>query len=1170
MKTDLIKTNRVDEFRELLLKRILVLDGAMGTSLHAMKLTAEDYGGPQYEGCPETLNLYCPSAIAAVHRSYLEVGADIIETNTFGGTSVVLAEYNLQDKVVEINTAAVKIAREVADEFSKNGKRRFVAGSMGPTTKSISVTSNITFDELFNAYYDQAKALVEAGADILLLETALDTLNLKAGGAAIQKLFQDKGEAWPLMLSITIEVIGGGSMLGGQAEEAALISLRHLKPVSIGLNCATGPRDMTDHIRSLAQLADTNVSCVPNAGVPQEGIFPDSPEMLAEVMTYFLDKHWVNLIGGCCGTTPAHIKLLVDLAKDRRPRPIPHWQGTRVSGIEDLVIEEDNRPYQVGERMNVLGSKIFKQLINDGKYEEASEVGRQQVKAGAAILDVCLQDPDRDELSDILKLLSFLVKKVKVPIMLDTTDHRVFEQALKLIQGKAILNSINLENGEERFEHVCPIARKYGCALVVGTIDEDPQQGMGVTVARKLEIAERSYQLLTEKYGIAPEDIIFDPLVFPVGTGDVNYIGSAEQTIRGITAIKQRFPKVKTILGISNVSFGLPMAGREVLNSVFLYHCVKAGLDMAIVNSQRLERYPSIPEEQRKLCEDLIFWRGADPVAAFSAFFKDKQRTQKVVTENRTVEERLADNIIQGTKEGLINNINEALQKYQPLEVINGPLMAGMDEVGRLFNNNELIVAEVLQSAEAMKAAVSHLEPLMPKNEMGGKGRILLATVKGDVHDIGKNLVEIILGNNGYEIINLGIKVTSDKIIDVVRTHKPDIIGLSGLLVKSTLEMVNTAQDLAAVDIDIPIMVGGAALTKRFTLNRIGPAYKGLVVYAKDAMNGLELANKIQTPGNIAEMKKVWVPEDSASKPTSSAADVKQERVTIDWNLPLKPAPDFIEHFEANASLTDIWDFVNPKMLFNKHLGFKGHFEKLLSEGDEKAIKLFEQVNAVKEEILDKNYFTPQSIYRFFKAYGEGDDLIIIDGTNDKELERFHFPRMSRNAQLCLSDFVKPKELGLAKGLGLDSVAFFVTTCGKGIRELAERFKHEGDYLKSVIIQVLAIESAEAYAELVHRKIRRAWGIIDDPSLTKDEIFQADYQGVRVSFGYPACPRLEDQAKLWQLLHPERIGVELTEGFMMDPEASVSALVFQHPQARYFAVSQEDVAAFEAQLANKV
>lgn len=1154
------KKDRVTAFKALLTNHILVLDGAMGTSLHAMQLTVDDYGGPQYEGCPENLLFSKPAAIEQIHRSYLEVGADIIETNTFGATPIVLAEYDLQDRAYEVNVVAAQMAKRLAAEYSTPTKPRFVAGSMGPTTKSLAVTGNISFEEMVDSYYIQAKGLVEGGADILLLETALDTLNLKAGGIAIQRLFAEKEEEWPVMLSATIEQVGR-AMLAGQGAEAFCTSVRHLNPVSIGLNCATGPTDMTDHIRSLAALTDTAVSCVPNAGVPQEGIFPETPEMLSQTLSYFIDKGWVNIVGGCCGTTPAHIKKLAEIAEGRKPRSLPHWEGTHVSGIEYLKIEEENRPYQVGERMNVLGSRAFKQLIANGQYEEASEIGRNQVKAGAAILDLCLQDPDRDELNDILQVLGHLVKKVKVPIMLDSTDHQVFEECLKLIQGKAILNSINLENGEERFEKVCPIAHKYGCALVVGTIDDDPKQGMGVTVERKLEIARHSYQLLTEKYGIAPEDIIFDPLVFPCGTGDANYIGSAEQTIKGISAIKQHFPKTKTILGISNVSFGLPPAGREVLNSVFLYHCVKAGLDLAIVNTQKMERYPSIPAEQRKLCEDLIFWRGDDPVAAFSAYFKDKKIVKREIKEDRTVEERLADNVIQGTKEGLIDNLKEALTKYQPLEVINGPLMTGMNEVGRLFNNNELIVAEVLQSAEAMKAAVAFLEPLMPKGESSGKGKVILATVKGDVHDIGKNLVEIILGNNGYEIINLGIKVTSDKIIEAIRTHKPQIVGLSGLLVKSTLEMVNTAQDLSAVNITVPILVGGAALTKRFTLNKIQPAYQGLVVYAKDAMNGLDLANRLVSPDGIANLREQQVADVAQLQAPAKPSEVKQERLVIDWSVKLSPAPDYLTHLEANASLKEIWEMINPKMLFNKHLGFKGNFTQAVAEGDEKAIKLLQQVNDVKEEILTQDYFKPQSVYQFFKAYAQDNTITILDGSGAKVLTQFHFPRQSRGWQLCLSDFVR------AQAQGIDDVAFFVTTCGQGVRELAEQFKDQGDYLKSMILQVLAIESAEAYAELVHKKIRRAWGIADDPSLTKEDIFQANYQGLRVSFGYPACPRLEDQALLWQLLQPERIGVQLTEGYMMDPEASVSALVFQHPQARYFAVSQEDMATFENSLA---
>ncbi|MCS6885141.1 MAG: methionine synthase [Acidobacteriota bacterium] len=1149
-----MKTHKVTSFARLLQERILVLDGAMGTTLQAMGLTAADYGGSATEGCPEILVLTRPDVIERVHRGYLEVGADIIETNTFGATSVVLAEYGLQRQVVEINKRAVELAKRLCEEYSTPEKPRFVAGSMGPTTKSLSLTGGITFDELCKSYYQQAKALVEAGVDILLLETALDTLNLKAGAIAIKRLFEERGEELPLHISATIERTGR-AMLAGQGVEALYTSIRHFRPVCVGLNCATGPRDMTDHIRSLAVLADTAVSCVPNAGVPQEGIFPETPQMMAEVLAEFIDNGWINMIGGCCGTTVAHIELMSQLAKERRPRRIPRWEGTHVSGIEHLKIEEDARPYQVGERMNVLGSREFKRLIAEGKYEEAAEIGRAQVRAGAAILDVCLQDPDRDELADALATLQHLVRKVKVPIMIDSTDHRVFEQALKLIQGKAILNSINLENGEERFQSVCPLARRYGAALVVGTIDEDPEQGMGVTVERKLEIAERSYALLTGKYGIEPEDIIFDPLVFPVGTGDAKYIGSAEQTLKAITAIKQRFPKTKTILGISNISFGLPTAGREVLNSVFLYHAVKAGLDLAIVNTQRLERYPSIPAEQRKLCEDLIFWRGSDPVAAFSAYFKERHKTV-VKKEHKTCEQRLVDNIVQGSKEGLFDNLKEALGRYSPLEIINGPLMDGMNEVGRLFNNNELIVAEVLQSAEVMKAAVAFLEPLMPKGGATGKGRVILATVKGDVHDIGKNLVEIILANNGYEVINLGIKVTSDRIIEAVREYNPQIIGLSGLLVKSTHEMVNTARDLKAVGISVPIMVGGAALTKKFTLTRIMPEYDGLVVYAKDAMQGLELANRI-----VAEPEQLireWKQQQVVS--VTPRREIPKEKQVIDWNVNINPAPDYLEHIEAGASLQEIWELINPKMLYNKHLGYRGNFEEHLKAGVERAVKLYEQVEAVKEEVVRSGLFRPQAIYRFFKALSKGDSIVVIDGLTGVPLEEFHFPRQSSGARLCLSDFVRGGDVPK------DDVAFFVTTCGAGIREQAEELKTAGEYLKSHILQALAIESAEAYAELLHKKLRRLWGIPDDPAMTREELFAAEYQGIRVSFGYPACPRLEDQAILWRLLRPERIGVELTDGYMMDPEASVSAMVFQHPQARYFAISAEDLAAFEKKL----
>jgi len=768
-----------------------------------------------------------------------------------------------------------------------------------------------------------------------------------------------------------------------------------------------------------------------------------------------------------------------------------------------------------------------------------------------------MANPDRDEDDDIQQFLEILNKKVKAPIMIDSTDHRVMEIALKLCQGKCIVNSINLEEGEDRFKEAVPLLKKYGGAVVVGCIDEDPEQGMGITCARKIEIAKRSYDLLVNKYHIAPTDLIFDLLVFPVGTGDVNYIGSAKETIDGIRALKQVFPEVKTILGVSNISFGLPPAGREVLNAVFLYHAVQAGLDYAIVNSEKLERYPSIPEAERKLSEDLLFWRGKDPIAAFAAHFKGKKARVKKDGPKLPLDERLANYIVEGSKEGLIEDLECKLKETMPLKIINGPLMAGMAEVGRLFNKNELIVAEVLQSAEAMKAAVSHLEPLMEKGDSAGRGKLLLATVKGDVHDIGKNLVEIILSNNGFQVLNLGIKVPPETLIRAVRKDQPDLIGLSGLLVKSAHQMVTTAKDLREAGIDLPILVGGAALTKRFTNKKIAAEYAGPVLYAQDAMEGLELANQLsdkdERKGLLEKLKRDVLSakkEDASKRATSSKKSKAIPRVSkVRRDVPLPKAPDFGLHVIDSGALSEIFSFINPAMLYGKHLGLQGKLERLLKAGDEKAQKLFEQVEAMKAEIMTQGILSAQGVYRYFPCQARGDDLLIYDPENSGNiLERFHFPRQEAGDFLCLSDYSREVKSG-----EMDSIALFVVTLGKGVRTLSETWREKGDYLRSHLLQAIAIEAAEGFAEWLHQKIRADWGIGDAAEMTVREVLKNRYQGIRVSFGYPACPDMSDQTKLFRLLDvTKRIGVSLTEGEMMDPEASVSALVFHHPEARYF------------------
>lgn len=1145
-----VEGSRAALLRESLKQRILVLDGAMGTQIQAQNLTAADFGGEAFDGCNEHLNLTRPDLIRAIHRDYLAAGADIIETNTFGSTSLVLAEYPpLDQQAYAITRRAAELAREAADAFSTPQRPRFVAGAMGPTTKAISVTGGVTFEQLIQTYAEQARALVEGGADYLLLETCQDTRNVKAGLIGIEQAFATLGRKLPVAVSGTIEPMG--TMLGGQSVEALITSLEHVDLLYFGLNCATGPDFMTDHIRAAAEIGPMPIACVPNAGLPDEnGHYLESPAMLARVMGRFVAEGWLNLVGGCCGTTPAHVRALAEAVAGRAPRAASPRPRTALAGLEPVELEESNRPVIVGERTNVIGSRLFKRLIVEGKFEEAAEIARAQVKNGAQVIDICLANPDRDELADMERFMAIVINKVKAPFMIDSTDAQVIERALTYCQGKSIINSINLEDGEERFEAVVPIARRYGAAVVVGTIDE---AGMAVTRERKLAVALRSYELLVGKYGLKPADIVFDPLVFPCATGDEQYVGSAPETIEGIRLIRQALPQCKTILGVSNVSFGLPPAGREVLNSVYLYHATQAGLDMAILNAEKLERYASIPEAEKALAYRLLFDASEETVAAFAAHFRGATGRIKPPKSALPLDQRLAAYIIEGSKDGLTADLAAKLQEAPPLAIINGPLMAGMDEVGRLFNNNELIVAEVLQSAEAMKAAVAYLEPHMEKAETAARGTVVLATVKGDVHDIGKNLVEIILANNGYKVVNLGIRVAPGELVAGVREHKADILGLSGLLVKSAQQMVITAEELTAAGVCPPMLVGGAALTANFTRRRIAPAYSGLVAYARDAMQGLDLAHQIMNPSRRESLLMALARQDAELAAASQAevpvvpVEVTERSAAVPVQAEVPPAPDYERHVLKAIRPDEVWPYVNPAMLYGKHLGLKGgRAEQLIAAGDEKAVRLQQLIEALKAQGR-AGEMQVSAVWQFFRAVSAGNQISLLDQTG-RLITTLPFPRQLAGEQLCLADYVNPAEAVP------DNVCLFAATAGKGIRERYLFYKERGEYLKSHAIQALAVETAEAAAEWLHGKIRAMWGFPDGPQMSMRDRFQARYRGKRYSFGYPACPDLALQQPLFALLRPEEIGISLTEEFMMEPEASVSAMLFHHPAAKYFGV----------------
>ncbi len=1171
--------------RALLADRVLVLDGAMGTMLQQRDLSAADFGGAALEGCNENLVQTRPDVVLDIHRKYFEAGADIVETDTFGSTPLVLAEYGLEKDALALSRAAAELARQAADEFSTSAKPRFVAGSMGPTTKSITVTGGVTFEGLLDTYYVQAKGLVEGGVDLLAVETSQDTRNIKAAVLAIQKLSREIGMPVPFLISVTIEPMG--SMLAGQTVEAMWASLRHAHPLAFGMNCATGPEFMTDHIRTLSALTGEFVSCYPNAGLPdEEGKYLETPSTLAAQLEKFLNHGWLNIVGGCCGTTEKHIRAIAQMVDGKKPRVRPVEAHRAVySGVETIEADDQTRPLLVGERTNVIGSRLFKNLMAEEKFEEATEIARRQVKGGAHIVDVCLQSTERDERKDIPPFYEKLIRKIKAPIMIDTTDPAAVTLALTYCQGKAIINSINLEDGEEKFEKVVPIAHDFGAAIVVGCIDEDPVQAQAFTRERKLEIAKRSYELLTTKYGMAPEDIIFDPLVFPCATGDENYIGGAVETLEGIRLIKQALPDTRTILGISNVSFGLPAGAREVVNSVFLYYCTKAGLDLAIVNTEKLERFASIPEHERRLAENVLFqhapkdvqadhpraellknvpadWRQQSKrqkaainnyhIVAITEHFRTATKKEKVKAEDLPLDERLANYIIEGTRDGLVEDLErKRAEGANPLAIINGPLMEGMAEVGRLFNANELIVAEVLQSAEAMKAAVNHLEQFMEKADTAKRGKVVLATVKGDVHDIGKNLVEIILKNNGFDVVNLGIKVPPEDLIKAYATHQPDAIGLSGLLVKSAQQMIITANDLKDAGIRVPLLVGGAALSAKFTQTKIAPSYGGAVCYAKDAMTGLRLMNELMDPATRERVISEQLASGDGVTVKTTVKIVEKPAVErspkVRADLPIPSVAMLERKVRLVPDLREVWSYINPFMLYGRHMGYRGDFEKRLAEREAKAVELFNEMEEVKSEAA--TYMKVRAVWQFFEAEPTGSDLQLFAPGAKEPLHTWHFKRQAGGDQLCLSDYVLPRKDGKR-----DHVGVFVVTAGEGVRERAEKAKQDGYYFKSHGLQALAIETAEGCAEWLHRRMREDWGFPDPAEMTMAERFTSRYRGKRYSFGYPACPDLEDQASIWKLLRPEEIGVQLTDGFMMDPEASVSALVFQHPDCVYFSV----------------
>ncbi|TRU63433.1 MAG: methionine synthase [Microcystis aeruginosa Ma_QC_C_20070823_S13] len=1170
---------------------VLVFDGAMGTSLQSQNLTAEDFGGAEYEGCNEYLVHTKPSAVAKVHEAFLAVGADVIETDTFGGTSIVLAEYDLADQAYYLNKTAAELAKACANKYSTPEKPRFVAGSMGPGTK-LPTLGHIDFDTLKNAYVEQVEGLYDGGADLLLVETCQDVLQIKAALNAIEEVFQKKGQRLPLMVSVTMETMG--TMLVGTEINAVVSILQPYKIDILGLNCATGPDLMKPHIKYLSENSPFIVSCIPNAGLPEnvggQAHYRLTPVELKMALMHFIEDLGVQIIGGCCGTRPDHIQALAELSQGLTPKSRHyHYEPSAASIYSTQPYIQDNSFLIVGEKLNASGSKKCRELLNDEDWDSLVSMAKAQVKEGAHILDLNVDYVGRDGVRDMHQLASRLVNNVTLPLMLDSTEWEKMEAGLKVAGGKCILNSTNYEDGEPRFYQVLDLAKKYGAGVVIGTIDEE---GMGRTAEKKFQIAKRAYYAAIE-YGIPPYEIFFDPLALPISTGIEEDRENGKATIEAIGRIRQELPECHMILGVSNISFGLNPAARQVLNSVFLNEAMQVGMDGAIVSANKILPLAKIEPEYQQVCLDLIYDNRRfdgdicvyDPLTKLTELFAGKT-TKKDPSSNANlpVEERLKQHIIDGERLGLEGALNQALQDYPPLDIINIFLLDGMKVVGELFGSGQMQLPFVLQSAQTMKAAVAFLEPFMEKKEgdNNAKGTFIIATVKGDVHDIGKNLVDIILTNNGYKVINLGIKQPVENIIEAYKEHKADCIAMSGLLVKSTAFMKENLEVFNEKGITIPVILGGAALTPKFVHDDCQKTYNGKVIYGKDAFSDLHFMDKLMPAkaggqwddskgflGEFVEGEKTpVVAEELEVNPDTIFTDgtVNQELVidtrrseAVEVNIP-RPTPPFwgtkiltaaeipIEevfwYLDLQALFVGQWQFRKPKSQP------KQEYDQFLQE------KVHPILAAWKEKIVKENLLNPTLIYGYFPCQSSGNSLLIYDpesiqaGEKPENLQPiaiFEFPRQKSGRRLCIADFFAPQESGI-----IDVFPMQAVTVGEIATEYAKSLFDANQYTEYLYYHGMAVQAAEAMAEWTHTRIRRELGFAQfDPDNIRD-ILQQRYQGSRYSFGYPACPNIQDQYKQLDLLGCDRIGMSMDESEQLYPEQSTTAIITYHPTAKYF------------------
>ena len=1146
-------------FLKRLNEKILVFDGALGTNLQTLGLTSQDFGGK--DGCNEYLVITKPDAIQSVHESFLKAGCDVIETDTFGSNRIVLMEYGLEDQVVELNEKAARLAKALAQKYSSPDHPRFVMGAVGPGTKLPSL-GHIGFNELKECYKEQYKGLIAGGVDGLLIETCQDLLQTKIAIIAAVEYFKETGRRLPLVAQVTLEP--AGTMLLGTDIHSVIATLEMFPVDVIGMNCATGPAEMAEHIRTLCESSVKHISVLPNAGLPENvgGVahYHLTPGELADFHERFVKEFGVSIVGGCCGTTPEHLKAVVDRVGKCVPKKrTPKHEPSCASLYGTSAYTQKPAPLLVGEQTNANGSKKFKQLLEHEDYDAIVDVARQAVKEGAHLVDLCVAYVGRDEKKDMGEVISRFNQHVTVPVMIDSTEFAVVEEALKHVAGKPIINSINLEDGGERLRKICPLAKKYGAALVALTIDE---KGMAKTREEKLRIAKRIYQIVTQQYGIRPEDLFFDLLTFTVGSGSEDFRNSAPETIGAIRRLKKELPNVYTILGVSNISFGLAPHARPVLNSVFLHECVEAGLDAAIVHAQKIIPIFKIAADDLEMAKRLLHNKwidGKDPLQEYITHFSEKRGTAEKPREKAgTVEEILKNHILDGSSDNLIADLDEALKKYKPLEIINELLLNGMKMVGELFSAGKMQLPFVLQSAEVMKKAVAHLGQFMDKKTGQERGRIVLATVKGDVHDIGKNLVDIILTNNGYKVFNIGIKQPVEAIMKAAIENHADAIGLSGLLVKSTLIMKEDLEEMSRRGIKLPVICGGAALTERYVERDLAQVYQGAVYYGRDAFSGLKIMEKIRQGSAPDDQEAetfvpvISVPPMSPPKTVPSRSSVanviKGPSFHVHRDNPIPTPPFFGYRILKSLRMQDVFPWINKIALYRAQWQFKQgdrtprEFELYLQENVEPIFERFKALT-VREKILE-----PKVIYGFYKCYSEDNDLVVLDGSAQNELTRFTFPRQSREPYQCIADFFRPQ------GGELDIAAFHAVTVGKRASEVEKKLFKANKYSEYLYLHGLSVEAAEALAEYAHLLIRRDLGIDKRDKRTKDEIFRQGYQGSRYSFGYPACPNLEDQKKLFHLLPAEKIGITLSETFQMAPEQSTSAIIVHHPQAKYFGV----------------